>query len=60
MTRHLLDIDDLSAADLRAVLDAAAEAQPARVLEGRGVACLFEKPSADEPANSSALYPNAW
>ena len=46
MTRHLLDIDDLSAADLRAVLDAAAEAQPARVLEGRGVACLFEKPSA--------------
>ena len=46
MTRHLLDIDDLSAADLRAVLDAAAEAQPARVLEGQGVACLFEKPSA--------------
>ena len=46
MTRHLLDIDDLGASELRAVLDAATERRPARVLEGRGVACVFEKPSA--------------
>jgi ornithine carbamoyltransferase len=46
VTRHLLDIDDLNAAELRAVLDAATVTQPPRVLEGRGVACVFEKPSA--------------
>jgi ornithine carbamoyltransferase len=46
MTRHLLDIDDLSAAELGEVLDLAEVANPVRVLEGRGVACLFEKPSA--------------
>jgi len=46
VTRHLLDIDDLSASELRAVLDAATERRPPRVLAGRGVACVFEKPSA--------------
>ena len=46
MTRHLLDIDDLSADELREVLDLADVADPVRVLDGMGVACLFEKPSA--------------
>ena len=46
MTRHLLDVDDLSAEELREVLDLAAVTTPVRVLDGRGVACLFEKPSA--------------
>jgi ornithine carbamoyltransferase len=46
VTRHLLDIDDLTAAELLAVLDLAEVIPPDRVLEGRGVACLFEKPSA--------------
>jgi ornithine carbamoyltransferase len=51
MTRHLLEIDDLDPARLRAILDHAIEwkADPAavpRVLEGRGVAALFQKPSA--------------
>ncbi len=45
MTRHFLEVDDLSAAELAAVLDLAAEKHPTRVLEGRGVALLFEKPS---------------
>ena len=48
MTRHVLDVDDLSCGELEAVLDLAAapaETLP-RVLEGRGVALLFEKPSA--------------
>jgi ornithine carbamoyltransferase len=44
--RHLLDIDDLSAAELAAVLDLARAPSPARVLDGKGVALLFEKPSA--------------
>ncbi len=43
--RHLLEIDDLSPRELREVLAAAAEAEPRPVLEGRGVALLFEKPS---------------
>jgi ornithine carbamoyltransferase len=43
--RHLLDIDDLSAAELGAVLDLSAAPSPARVLTGRGVALVFEKPS---------------
>jgi ornithine carbamoyltransferase len=46
VTRHLLDVDDLSASELRAVLDLSVDPAPPRVLRGRGVACLFEKPSA--------------
>ncbi len=45
--RHVLDIDDLGPGGVSAVL-ALAEADPtvlSRVLEGRGVAMLFEKPS---------------
>lgn len=45
MTRHFLEVDDLNASELVAVLDLAAERRPPRVLEGRGVALLFEKPS---------------
>ena len=45
MTRHFLEIDDLSADELAEVLDLAADTSPARVLEGRGVALIFEKPS---------------
>lgn len=43
--RHLLEVSDLSAAELTAVLDAA-DATPSRILEGKGVALIFEKPSA--------------
>lgn len=43
--RDLLEVDDLSAAELVAVLDAAERADPAPVLAGRGVALVFEKPS---------------
>ena len=45
MTRHFLEIDDLSADELTEVLDLAGEQHPAKVLEGRGVALIFEKPS---------------
>jgi ornithine carbamoyltransferase len=43
--RHLLDVDDLSAPELTAVLDRAEQADPPQVLAGRGAALLFEKPS---------------
>jgi len=43
--RHLLEVDDLSEADLAKVLGSAANRRPERVLEGRGVALIFEKPS---------------
>jgi ornithine carbamoyltransferase len=47
VTRHLLEITDLDAREVRAVLDLAA--RPAgdlgRPLDGRGVALIFEKPS---------------
>lgn len=51
MTRHFLEVDDLSPAELTAVLDdaAAGKADPKAVvpvLDGRGVALVFEKPSA--------------
>jgi len=46
VTRHLLDIDDLSAAELADVLRVAADPAPAPVLAGKGVALVFEKPSA--------------
>ena len=51
MTRSFLEIDDLSPAELTEVLDTAAagKADPStipKVLNGQGVALLFEKPSA--------------
>jgi ornithine carbamoyltransferase len=46
MTRHLLDVDDLSAAELHTVLDLAEHAAPPRSLVGTGMALIFEKPSA--------------
>jgi ornithine carbamoyltransferase len=43
--RHLLSIEDLTAADLAAIL-ALSEKPPSRPLQDRGVALYFEKPSA--------------
>jgi ornithine carbamoyltransferase len=47
MTRHLLDVTDLSADEVRQVLDMAAlpPADLGRPLEGLGAALIFEKPS---------------
>jgi ornithine carbamoyltransferase len=46
VTRHLLDIDDLTPAELSQVLDRCADpSPPPQVLAGRGVALIFEKPS---------------
>lgn len=43
--RHLLDIDDLTPPELNRVLDLSETAEPPRVLDGMGMALLFEKPS---------------
>ena len=43
--KHLLAVRDLSAGDLRAILDASKGTAP-RVLQDKGVALYFEKPSA--------------
>ncbi|HEX2118003.1 MAG TPA: ornithine carbamoyltransferase [Acidimicrobiales bacterium] len=45
MLRHLLDVDDLSPAELATVLNLAEHADPPQVLAGKGAAILFEKPS---------------
>jgi ornithine carbamoyltransferase len=44
--RHLLEVDDLTPGELGRVLDLAADPAPPQVLAGRGMALLFEKPSA--------------
>ncbi|MFP4511425.1 MAG: ornithine carbamoyltransferase [Acidimicrobiales bacterium] len=44
--RHLLEIDDLTSAELHAVLDRAEAPDADPVLGGKGMALLFEKPSA--------------
>ena len=44
--KHLLAIRDLTAADLRSVLSLSREPAPRRMLQDRGVALYFEKPSA--------------
>lgn len=44
MMRHLLEIDDLSSTELRDLLGLA-DRQPDRVLAGKGVGLVFEKPS---------------
>jgi ornithine carbamoyltransferase len=43
--KHILEIDDLSAADLTQVLALSSDERPQRVLEGSGAALIFEKPS---------------
>ena len=43
--KHLLSIRDLSAGDLQWILAASEQPHP-RILEGKGVALYFEKPSA--------------
>ena len=44
--RHLLEVDDLSAPELAQVLDLSDNPSPPQILEGKGMALLFEKPSA--------------
>ena len=44
--RHFLEVDDLAAAELAAVLELSTDPSPAPALEGKGMALLFEKPSA--------------
>ena len=43
--RHLLEVDDLTPDELLAVLDRCENEHPVRVLEDRGAALIFEKPS---------------
>jgi ornithine carbamoyltransferase len=45
MTRHLLDITDLTVGELQLVVDLAQRTDLPRVLQGQGVALIFEKPS---------------
>ena len=52
MSRHLLDIEDLSPGELMAVLELAGDDYPPRVLSGRGVALVFQKPSARTRSSS--------
>lgn len=52
--RHLLEIDDLTPAELDDVLDRASTPAAPAVLAGAGVALLFEKPSA-RTRNSSEM-----
>lgn len=44
--RHLLEVDDLTAAELATVLELSSDPSPSPALEGKGMALLFEKPSA--------------
>ena len=44
--RHLLEIDDLAVDELHRVLALAADPTPPQVLAGKGMALVFEKPSA--------------
>mgnify|MGYP001814671404 CR=1 FL=1 len=52
--RHLLEIDDLQPDEVREILGMATQRHPAQVLERRGIALLFEKPSA-RTRNSSEV-----
>jgi ornithine carbamoyltransferase len=45
VTRHLLDVNDLDADEVSAILDLAEEPSPPAVLAGKGAALIFEKPS---------------
>jgi ornithine carbamoyltransferase len=45
MTRHLLDVDGLTGDEIKAILHLAGHRNPPKILDGAGVALLFEKPS---------------
>lgn len=45
MTRHFLEIDDLTPTELQTVLSAARRVPSDEVMRGRGAALIFEKPS---------------
>ncbi|MEC7966095.1 MAG: ornithine carbamoyltransferase, partial [Actinomycetota bacterium] len=44
--RHLLDIDDLSSGEVNQILDLATSTDAPQALAGKGMALIFEKPSA--------------
>ena len=44
--RHLLEIDDLSSAEVNQILDLATSTDAPQALAGKGMALIFEKPSA--------------
>ena len=44
--RHFLEVDDLSAEEVERVLDLAAVPDVPKVLAGKGMALIFQKPSA--------------
>lgn len=50
--RHLLEIDDLSASELGSVLDLARDESPPPVMQGKGAALVFQKPSARTRSSS--------
>jgi ornithine carbamoyltransferase len=52
--RQFLEVDDLNATELADVLERSTDPAPPPVLDGRGVALLFEKPSA-RTRNSSEM-----
>lgn len=54
MSRHLLDVGDLSPEELGTVLELAGDEYPPHVLAGKGVALVFQKPSA-RTRNSSEV-----
>jgi len=43
--RHFLEVDDLNVTELRRVLELSAEPELPKMLNGKGVALIFEKPS---------------
>jgi len=45
VARHLLEIDDLTGDEIKAVLHLAGHTNPPKILAGQGVALVFEKPS---------------
>jgi ornithine carbamoyltransferase len=46
MMRHFLDIDELTSEELEHILDLSTQPETPPLLDGKGVALLFEKPSA--------------
>jgi ornithine carbamoyltransferase len=52
MTRHLLDVDDLSRPELAEVLRLAGDEHPPHLLAGKSVALVFQKPSARTRSSS--------
>ena len=58
--RHFLEVDDLTPEELRLVLELSTKTALPAILDGKGVALIFEKPSGRTSTKYGEIKPSGW